>query len=105
VKYQIVMRERAARDLTEIAAYIEIEGSAIAAERWLATMTAAVDGLSTMPMRCPAALETIPVEGEASSLRQLVVGNYRIVFFVKGEFVHVLHVLHAARRPLDGGDR
>jgi plasmid stabilization system protein ParE len=52
--------------------------------------------VKAFPNRCPLARENEYFKDE---LRQLICGSYRIVFTVKDEEVHVIHVRHTSRQP------
>lgn len=75
------------------------------AVRWFNTLQEAVLGLATNPQRCPLAAEAEEVGRE---IRQLLhgrrSGRYRVLFEIRGNTVHVLHVRHGARRHLEQGD-
>jgi plasmid stabilization system protein ParE len=98
VKYRIEITDRARADLLSIAAWIAAESSGNAL-RWLNEIERAIGGLDRLPERCPLALESVEFAG--CELRQLVHGNYRILFIAHEKRVHVLHVRHAARQPAD----
>ena len=71
--------------------------SPTAAAQWYMELEASIESLGEMPHRCPivAESETLGVED-----RRLLFGSYRILFTIRGSTVFVLHVRHAARRPL-----
>jgi toxin ParE1/3/4 len=71
------------------------------AEVWLDGVIAAVDTLTSLPRRCPLAPENDDFDVE---VRQLLYGEFRILFIVEDEVVRVLHVRHGARRFLDPGE-
>jgi plasmid stabilization system protein ParE len=56
----------------------------------------AAQSLDLFPERCPLAPESGPELG----IRQLVYGEYRVLFTVAKETLYVLHVRHGARQPL-----
>jgi len=98
VKYRVEFADQARADLHAIAMWIAADSLENAA-RWLSEIEEAVHALDRMPERCPLAIESTALEG--FELRQLVHGNYRILFVVIESCVHVLHVRHAARRPAE----
>jgi len=98
VKYAVDLADQARADLFGIATWIAADFPENAA-RWLVDIEGAVRGLDRIPDRCPLAIEALEIDGCA--LRQLVHGNYRILFVVSGARVHVLHIRHAARRPAE----
>jgi plasmid stabilization system protein ParE len=68
-----------------------------AAMRWHFELLEAIASLENFPYRCPLAREN---EFFKTELRQLLCGKYRIVFTVKDEEVHVIHVRHIARKAV-----
>lgn len=69
---------------------------------WYFDITAKIESLEKFPLRCSLAPENqfFPQE-----IRQLLFGKYRILFTVRDEFVHVLHVRHEARDTVRPEDR
>jgi plasmid stabilization system protein ParE len=67
------------------------------AARFRRSIIAAIKRLTTFPRRCAVAAESRAFGAE---VRQLVHGNYRILFEIDGEVVRILHVRHGARRRL-----
>src|SRR4051794_20384488 len=74
------------------------EDSRTGADRWLAGLEKAIEGLSQFPTRHGLARENDEFDEE---IRQLLYGKrqhvYRVLFVIRGSRVHVLHVRHAAR--------
>jgi plasmid stabilization system protein ParE len=97
VKYKVVFRAEARDEAVEAASYIAEQGSPAAARRWFAGPEQAVRSLSVMPRRCKAAPEqnAFPL----IELRQLAYKSHRLLFTIRDREVHVLHVVHSARRP------
>ncbi|NOT29839.1 MAG: type II toxin-antitoxin system RelE/ParE family toxin [Planctomycetes bacterium] len=90
------MTQRAVEDLDSISAWIESEGTALDAQRWVVRLSEAHATLGVFPDRCPVAPD---VPGLQLVLRHLIVGEYRAVFTVRGCVVFVLQVRHGKRRP------
>lgn len=67
------------------------------AARWFHELRKAILCLEEFPERCALAPES---EVFDEPIRQLIFGNYRCLFLMRGESVFVLHVRHGARRPL-----
>ena len=69
----------------------------MAAERWFADLLGAVMSLSRFPHRCPLAPED---ERVRLGVRQLILGNYRILFTINevNRTVNVPLIRHCARR-------
>lgn len=97
MKYRVWIETRAARDIDEASGWMTA-GSPEAAERWFNAIEAEIYSLEQFPSRRPRAREDglFPYE-----LRQLVYGRrhgrYRIIFTIRAQTVHVLHVRHGAR--------
>jgi plasmid stabilization system protein ParE len=93
---------RALKDAEDIYGYIAREAP-VAAEHWVAELFEVIESLARFPRRCaPATEEPVLRVG----LRQMVFGNYRILFTVDEEarVVNVPHIRHGARRLLEPGD-
>ncbi|HUG12120.1 MAG TPA: type II toxin-antitoxin system RelE/ParE family toxin [Opitutaceae bacterium] len=96
MKFFVRIETRAARDIDEASGWIAAR-SPEAAERWFNAIEAEIHSLEYFPMRCPRAREDglFPYE-----LRQLVYGRrqgrYRVIFTIRNQTVHVLHIRHGA---------
>ncbi len=92
----MLIETRAAIDIDQASGWIAA-GSPEAAELWFNGIEAAIYSLEHFPKRCPRAREDGLFKYE---LRQLVYGRghrrHRIIFTVRDERVHVLHVRHGA---------
>jgi plasmid stabilization system protein ParE len=97
MKFSVIILPGAESDIASAAGWIA-EHSPVAAARWLEGIRRAISTLSEMPSRCPIALDRL---GGGVAVRQLLYGlrhnRYRILFTVRGDTVHVLHVRHGAR--------
>lgn len=98
MRYQVTFRREARDEALEAAAYIAEHGSLDAATRWYAALEQTVASLSEMPRRFAPARESDLFPGV--DLRQAVVMSHRVVFAVRDDEVHVLHVRHTARLNL-----
>lgn len=87
--------ETAREDLRAIHKYIARD-SDVYARRFVQRIKTAVAGLKTLPE----AGSWVP-ERERDDLREIFVGNYRIVYRIAGKKVLVLTVIHAARQLPD----
>jgi plasmid stabilization system protein ParE len=96
-RFSIRISSRAENDLLEIRDFIA-ESNPENALGFLRRLTDVIDGLGIMPARHPLAPERLRTGG---ALRNAIVGNYRIVFEIVDDEVHVHTVRHAARRPLE----
>jgi len=104
VKYRVILEKSAHEDLEAIIVWLA-QHSEEAARAWYTQAVQAIESLDTAPFRCPCAPEN---EVFLEEIRQLLHGRkryvYRILFTVRGEDVHVLHVRHGGRRPLTPGE-
>ena len=68
--------------------------------KWYGEIMNKIYSLDKSPTRCPYADEMTFHDYE---IRNLLFGNYRILFHIKGQTVQVLHVKHGKmkRRPLE----
>lgn len=100
MKYQVVLHRLADEDLNRAYAYAA-RNAPETAERWLSRFEDALRSLEHHPERCVAAREA---RRAAKELRELHFGNrpyvFRVIFLIDGEFVRILRILRAQRRPL-----
>ena len=99
MKYKVVFRAEARDEAVEAAGYIADQGYPETALRWYDGLEAAIASLASTPARCAYAREhgLIP----QVELRQLIFKSHRLIFTIRGDEVHVLHVRHVARENLD----
>jgi plasmid stabilization system protein ParE len=95
-QYRVELSEPAKLEIAEAQDWIDADSST-AAERWIERFYDALDGLKTMPARCPFAPEN---NDHVEEIRQLIYGRYRVLFTIFPGRVLVLHVRHGARLPL-----
>ncbi len=67
-------------------------------DRWYYGIRAAIRELSTSAEQCGVAYED---RFFAETIRQKLVGSYKVLFTIHGEQVHVLHIRHQAQDPED----
>ena len=96
MRYDVVIIAEAEEDLEEAYRFIR-EDSPTRAKRWRESLLARAKSLSAFPGRCAIAPESFALGVE---VRQLVVGNYRVLFTIDGSTVTVRHIRHAARRRI-----
>ena len=82
---------QAADDLEAIVAFIG-QDSLRYARFFAMDVLAAVDRLTTFPYSG----RVVPEQGD-SAIREIILGSYRIVYRVKGDFVQILTVCHGSR--------
>lgn len=101
MKYHLVIQPPALDEIENAYLWIKAEAPQ-SADHWFDGLMAKLETLKEFPERCGLAEENEYFEDE---IRQLLYGRrggvYRILFTIQGNAVHVLHVRHAARRPLD----
>jgi len=95
-RYQGIFTLEALADAQAAAAYIAA-AAPWNAQRWYDKLLKATQTLAVFPNRCPKAPEATTLNDPR--LRQLIFGNYRIIFLVEDDIVHIIHVRHGARRP------
>jgi plasmid stabilization system protein ParE len=98
--HQIIIETQAQSDLEE--AYRRIaQGSAERAAQWYNGIVDAIASLANFPERCAFARENAFFPED---IRQLLYGKrgnvYRILFTITQDTVHVLHIRHGSRPPL-----
>lgn len=84
-------------ELADIHDYIAADSPRYAKE-WLKEAYAALSSLRSMPQRCSLAPEN---ENMALEVRHLIYKSHRILFTVRSDTVHILHVRHTSQRELD----
>lgn len=91
-RYEVQILDSAVDEIEAIVCYIA-EDSVVNALRWFERTKRRIASLDSMPERCPIARESEDVEQE---IRHLVIGDYRVLFAIKGNIVQVLHVRNGA---------
>jgi toxin ParE1/3/4 len=94
---RILWTETASNDLESIHAYIARD-SKYYADVFVAELIASTDVLRDFPR-----LGHIVREDADGNTRELVFGNYRIIYDVPEETVRILTVIHGARKLPDSG--
>ena len=94
--YRIDIRPAAAREMEALVLRIGRNNPAVALE-WFADLQRVIQSLENLPDRCSLAPEH---KAFKEPVRRLLFGKYRILFVIRGEAVHVLHVRHGAREYL-----
>jgi plasmid stabilization system protein ParE len=99
MRYRVVVPPEAAEELDEVVGWIARQAPENAI-RWYERLLDSIRSLADFPQRCPVAPEAASVGME---IRQLLFGDYRILFTISGKVVQALHVRHAARRAGESG--
>ena len=94
--FRVLATAAALHDAVEIGGWVASKGAPAEAVRWVEGLILAFRSLAEMPERCPVAPEDDEFE---ERIRHLILGDYRVLFTVRGMDVFILHVRHGARRP------
>lgn len=98
MKFSIVVEDSAEDDIVDI--YRDLKKNARDPQypdRWLDEAYEEIHSLTTSPLRCSRAPEDDHFQEE---IRQLICDWYKVLFTVKEQTVHVLHVRHERRDTL-----
>lgn len=91
-EYRVNIKPTAEKDLAQ--RYLQIaEDSPENAVHWYLDLVAAIDKLALMAERCPIAPEDTDLQ---LGIRHLIVGHYRVLYWINGAEVDVLHIRHSA---------
>lgn len=91
-EYRVNIKPTAEKDLEQ--RYLQIaEESPENALRWYLGLIEAIEQLDVMVERCPIAPEDTDLQ---LGIRHLIVGNYRVLYWINGYQVDVLHIRHSA---------
>ena len=91
-QYRIDIKPTAETDI--ITRYQQIaEDAPQNALSWYLNIIECIENLDTMAERCPIAPEDQDVQ---QGIRHLIIGDYRVLFFVNDDIVEVLHVRHGS---------
>ncbi len=98
--YKIEFSVRAFRDIDTIVTYIHADTPS-GATRWRKRLKQKLISLCTMPEACGYAPEN---EDARCEVRQLLFGNYRVLFTIIDNTVFLLTIRHCARRNIAGDE-
>jgi plasmid stabilization system protein ParE len=99
MRYRVELAPSALADAEAIFLWIAADSPDRAAD-WFNGLFDRMEALKLAPRRHRLAPESDLFERE---IRQMVYGRYRVLYAIDGSTVQILHVRHAARRPLDPG--
>ncbi len=96
-QYQVNISSIAAEEIEKFYLYIA-DDSPANAESWYFSIYDQIQTLNNFPARNPFADEDVFYDYE---IRNLIVGNYRVLYRIKGKTVEILHVKHGKmeRKP------
>ena len=95
MSYSVILQPPAKKDIQQICRWLARRSKEKVAA-WHFEFTRAIDSLENFPFRCSLAPENTEFDYE---IRQLIFQQYRILFTIKDETVHILHVMHMSRKP------
>jgi plasmid stabilization system protein ParE len=93
----VVVSDCAERQVIRAYAWIA-EQDPVRADHWFRALYAVLRSLEKFPERCPLAPEGRRFDLE---VRQLIFGDYRLLFRIENDDVYVLHIRHGAMASLD----
>ncbi len=99
MRYAIIFRPKARDEALGAADYIVEQSSPAIALVWYEGLEAAVASLEDLPARCGYAREHNAFP--EVELRQLIYKSHRLIFIIRENEVHILHVRHIARSNLE----
>lgn len=89
-KYRVEIKPTAESDLKR--RYLQIaEESPKNAVSWYLDTIIAIEKLDSLAERCPIAPEDLDIQ---RGIRHLVIGNYRVLYWIIEDVVEVLHIRH-----------
>jgi plasmid stabilization system protein ParE len=98
MKFRVIIEPTARIGIREAIRWKTARGSEGEAARWYNGLERKILSLGAHPLRCPIAAES---EKFPEEIRELLHGSknsrYRILFTVRDDEVHVLHVRHSAQ--------
>ena len=100
MNYRINVTPRATADIQEIYERIA-EDSPAAAERIATLFASSIKAAVDFPKRYPLAPES---HFESTEIRQMIVGNHRMLFRIIGDTLHFVRVRHCAQQLLKPGE-
>lgn len=91
-EYRVNIKPTAEKDLEQ--RYLQIaEDSPENAMNWYLDLVDAIEKLDVMAERCPIAPEDADLQ---LGIRHLIVGHYRVLYWINDNQVDVLHIRHSA---------
>jgi plasmid stabilization system protein ParE len=100
MNFRVIIEPSAEADIESAYDWIA-ETAPMNAARWFNRIQRAIASLDTMPERYSTAPESAAFGYE---IRQLIYGNYRVLFIIRENTVHVLHLRHGAQLPMRPGE-
>lgn len=98
--YQVIIEAPAQEDIKATLDWMT-EASSKRATIWYYDLMEAIESLANFPRRCAHAPENKYFKEE---IRQLLFEKYRVLFTIRDEYVHILHVRHHAQHQLSSDE-
>lgn len=95
--YQVVIQPPAEENIINACNWIA-KDSPTNADNWFRQLRERILSLEEFPQRCGLAPEN---DAFADEIRQLIHRPYRVLFTIRNETVHILHVRHGSMLPID----
>lgn len=100
--YRVIIEPTANQGIREAYQWIVTQRSPVAAAKWYNALEKKVQTLARHPHRCPVAAENDRFPEE---IRELLHGpprqRYRVIFTIRNDTVHVIHVRHCAQDEIE----
>lgn len=93
--YKVNLPQDVINEIEQYVEYIALD-NIDAALKWYQEVRNKIISLETDPQRCPLAYEDIYHKYE---IRNLVIGNYRVLFRIVEDIVQILHIKHSKMKP------
>ena len=100
-RYQVVIQPPVEEEIDAIVEFHSKTSSGENARRFMIGMLDAIASLEEMPKRYPVIPETVMLDCE---LRHLRYAGYRVIYWIDGALVRIVHIRHGSRRALRRGD-
>ena len=100
--YRVILQPQAERAIQHQARWLADQSKSPAtALRWVRSLRSKIDTLKVSPLRCPVDPDS---EAYGEEVRLLLHGKrhkqFRVLFIIRGDTVHVVAIRHAAQRSL-----
>lgn len=99
MKVEVRVTESAWADVFAIVSWITKQGAPLNASRWFNGVVEVLESLGTFPERCGHAPEHEELRG--AEIRQLLHGEFRILFTLRAATLFVIHVRRCAMLPVE----
>jgi len=94
IRYKINIAPEAAKEIEDIYLYIA-DDSPNNAAKWYFAIHDKINTLKDFPESCPIAYEDRFYDFQ---IRNLIFGNYRVIYRIQEDIIQILHVKHTAQQ-------